>query len=599
MITKERTQKLDLLVHLLSNLTQALVVCGPEGIGKTTLLKILQERKTESWRYCLIQGNADVSFEAVQEQLVKAQPGRSVQSLSTASGQYKQVVLIIDNAGELVPGLIAAIIQYAAANPVLRVIFSLTHDELQVKRGSDRAIDDCHIVEIPPLSEKQCGDFLQHLSTLPYANLSFRAIDDNMIAHIYRETHGVPGRIIAEISGLSSSAKQGGKLKWILVLAVAAAIVIALGVQWLILSKNNDKKVTAPAAAEQKTDNTDVVPPRPESQTMLALPPVQPVIQQQSVQANEAKDALKPSAEVNVNRNNQQPVTPVVQPETASMTVDKPLTSDAPRSSAIASVSPKTPALEALPPDPTSRDGENAARLPGAVAAMPSSARPLPLGTEQEKSKQLELSKALSKTIDPVEPPIAQNSEIKAQSEPVKAVEGKKQPDVAQQKMADRLWASREKLKQTELKKTVNSMEPFKPNQLETIQIPQKPVEVAGIPEQRVMETATAQQVEPGRIGSLPIATLPPSLAVEASSAPTVNNFTLQLMVLSKQSSADDMFKKYPALAPDIRVIRTIAKGKEKFILEYGSYSDTESANKAKQSLPFEFHRALVRKIAR
>lgn len=69
-------------------------------------------------------------------------------------------------------------------------------------------------------------------------------------------------------------------------------------------------------------------------------------------------------------------------------------------------------------------------------------------------------------------------------------------------------------------------------------------------------------------------------------------------MVLSKQSSADDMFKKYPALAPDIRVIRTIAKGKEKFILEYGSYSDTESANKAKQSLPFEFHRALVRKIA-
>ncbi|MDP1969862.1 MAG: hypothetical protein Q8K42_02870, partial [Methylobacter sp.] len=304
------------------------------------------------------------------------------------------------------------------------------------------------------------------------------------------------------------------------------------------------------------------------------------------------------------------------QPETASMAVDKPLTSDTPRSSAIASVSPKTPALEALPPDPTSRDGENAARLPGAVAAMPSSARSLPLGTEQEKSKQLELSKALSKTIDPVEPPIAQNSEIKAQSEPVKAVEGKKQSDVAQQKMADRLWASREKLKQTELKKTVNSMEPFKPNQLETIQIPQKPVEVAGIPEQRVMETAAPQQVEPGRIGSLPIATLPPfpavgrtgslpvatlppSLAVEAPSAPTVNNFTLQLMVLSKQSSADDMFTKYPALAPDIRVIRTIAKGKEKFILEYGSYSDTESANKAKQSLPFEFHRALVRKIAR
>ena len=31
LITKERTQKLDLLIHLLSNLTRSLVVCGPQG----------------------------------------------------------------------------------------------------------------------------------------------------------------------------------------------------------------------------------------------------------------------------------------------------------------------------------------------------------------------------------------------------------------------------------------------------------------------------------------------------------------------------------------------------------------------------------------
>jgi len=77
------------------------------------------------------------------------------------------------------------------------------------------------------------------------------------------------------------------------------------------------------------------------------------------------------------------------------------------------------------------------------------------------------------------------------------------------------------------------------------------------------------------------------------------NNFTLQLMVLSKQSSANDMLKKYPALESDIRVIKTIAKGKEKFILEYGSYSDATSANRARDSLPFEFRNALVRKVAR
>ncbi|MGZ4997427.1 MAG: SPOR domain-containing protein [Methylobacter sp.] len=588
---------------------QALVVCGPEGIGKTTLLKILQERKTESWRYCLIQGNAAVSFEAVQEQLFRAQ---SIHSSSTAAGrsagQYKQVVLIIDNAGALVPGLIAAIIQYAAASPALRVVFALTHDELQVKRVSDRAIDDCHVVEIPALSEKQCGDFLQHLSTKPYANLSFNAISDNMVAHIYRETHGIPGRIIAEISGLSSGAKQGRKLKWLLVLVVATAIAIAVGVQWLMFSKDNAKKAMAPVAVEPKANNTEVAPPRPESQIMLPLPPakdgdrdssrqsstfppsmeirsaaigttarmqeveqrreqlptepMRPLVQQS---ANEAKDALEPAVEVNVKRDDRKSVAPTVKPEAVRMAADEPLASDAFHRSAIAPVS------------------------------VQSTADPMPLGGEKDKTKQPELTK----TVNSVESPAAQNLEVKGQSVPAATVEAnqkpdKKQFDGAQQKTADQLWASQEKLKQAELKTPINVLEPLTPNQ-----VPQKPIKVTAIPEERAIETATPQQTAPGRTGSLPIATLPPSQAVEASLPSSADNFTLQLMVLSKQLSADDMLKKYPAMGPDIRVIRTIAKGKEKFILEYGSYPDASSANKAKESLPFEFHKALVRKLGR
>ena len=58
---------------------------------------------------------------------------------------------------------------YAAKNPVLRVVFVLTHDDLDVKITSDSAIDDCHLIEIPSLSEKQCGDFLQYLATKPHS----------------------------------------------------------------------------------------------------------------------------------------------------------------------------------------------------------------------------------------------------------------------------------------------------------------------------------------------------------------------------------------------------------------------------------------------
>ncbi len=603
LITKERTQKLDLLIHLLANLRQGLVVCGPEGIGKTTLLNILLDRKAESWRYCAIEGHAGLSFEAIQQQLFKAQSGKLVQ----------QVVVIIDNAGELVPGLISTVIQYAAANPVLRVIFALTHDELQVKRGSDRVIDDCHIVEIPPLSERQCGDFLQHLSTKPYANLSFKTIDDNMIAHVYRETHGVPGRIIAEISGFSSGVKQGGKLKWVIILAVAAAVVITLGIQRLLSptivpgvalppasmqsSTDNEKRVATPAAVEQKAGNTGAVPAQPESQIMLALPPVQPAIRQQPVSANEgdkAKDVLVPPAEVNVNRNGQQPVVPAAKPDTTNQSVDK-QANDALRSEATLPATPKVSVVDTLPADMAPRSGGNAARLPGAVASMqPTHA--MPPGAEQEKPKQVESSK----TVNDVKPSATQNLEVKVQAEPVNTVAAEQKPDnkqtdVTKQKMAERLWALQEKLKQAELKKTVNSVESVDPNKLETIQIPQKPVEIAAVPDQGIIETTPIPV--PGQQAMETAA--PKKLEPEVSLIPSADNFTLQLMVLSKKSSADEMLKKYPAMGPDIRVIRTIVKGKEKFILEYGSYPDATSANKAKESLPFEFHRAMVRKIAR
>jgi len=555
LITKERTQKLDLLIHLLSNLPQALVVCGPEGIGKTTLLEVLQQRKTEVWRYCLVQGNADLSFEAVHGQLAQAQSSR----LGRNESQHKQTVLIVDNAGELVPGLITAIIRYATVNPALKVIFALTHDELQVKRGSDRAIDDCHIVEIPPLSEKQCGDFLQYLSAKPYANLSFKAIGENMIAHIYRETHGVPGRIIAEISGLSS-AKQHGKLKWVIALVVASAIVIAFGFQLLVSPAKNNKEIAAPAAVEHKAENTEVVPSRPAAQIMLELPPARPAPPPPPVPVNEdkqQKSALEPSVEINTHKNDQLPVAAIAKPELDSPAIVKPLPIDTPRASVTT--------------------GPESSKAP-ALAAPPAS---MPLETSREKPKQSELTGKTGNDVDLSNPG---NPATATQTRPasVAVVEQKpanKQADVAPQKTAEQLWASREKLKQVELSKAANSAGQT-PNNLQLIQIPQKPVEVAPAHGEQSIATAPPLQAEPA-----------------AALAQPTDNFTLQLMVLSKQSSVDDIFRKHPAMASDIRVINVVVNGKEKFILEYGSYSDTVSANQARQSLPFEFRRALVRKI--
>ena len=71
LITQERTRKLELLIHLLTNSRQALVVCGPEGIGKSTFLTVLQQRKIDSWLYCPVKGTVKLSIETIQKQLIQ------------------------------------------------------------------------------------------------------------------------------------------------------------------------------------------------------------------------------------------------------------------------------------------------------------------------------------------------------------------------------------------------------------------------------------------------------------------------------------------------------------------------------------------------
>lgn len=457
LITQERTQKLELLIHLIANLTQTLVICGPQGIGKTTLLRVLHERKLDSWTYCLIQGNADLSFEAIQEQLNRAamqgKHGNPLQDAGQYQSKGKKTVLLIDDAGALVPGLITTIMQYAWTNPVLRVVFALTHDELHVKNRTDRIVDDCHFVEIPPLSEKQCGDFLQQLSTKPWARLSLNAINDSMIRNVYRHTHGIPGRIIAEIPGLAGSQKGINSL-WALLAAVAALIAVALGVQWYSSGKNNALETAAPVAVEERA----VVSSAPPAPSALPVRPDVPVIKQpeQAVQASEpildqyiAGDIAKP-----------------VKPETTLGSENKPL-----------------PATDTAGPNPDIKDNE-----------------------------------ALVDT----------------------------------------------------------GQKPVLPPALEA-----QPADSIAVPEAKEI-AATDTPTE----GDAWLSVQPPG------------NFTLQVMLLSKEQSIKDFLKKYPSLAQDLKYTKTVINGKERFLLLYGSFSSSASASKAKQGLPREFGHSLVKKIS-
>ncbi|MGZ8136415.1 MAG: ATP-binding protein [Methylococcaceae bacterium] len=429
LITQERTRKLDLLLHLIDNLSQSLVICGPEGIGKTRLLKILQKHSSESCHYYALQGNPDLSLERFLEditQFVKeVHLGKSFQSLTIALAQIKnqgkKIVLMIDDAGFLVPGLITGIIRFAAENPVLRVVFVLTHDDLYVKNQSDSAIDDCLFVEIPPLTEKECGEFLQYLSTKSSAKLAFNAINEPMIESIYRETHGIPGKIIAEVQGFAS-VKRVDNTVWILIIAIAALVALALGLQWF----SSLNKEISPTTLNQQKDVAEALV------KSLLEAPIVPQIGQVSA--------------------------------------------------------------------------------PGAES----------------------LTELSNKPIEHEQPP---NSEV----EQLPGVSGKNAANQFEHKPSESL-----------------------------INTDDKPMDVADT------------QLEDRQL-------FDESLD---------DNYTLQVMTLSKEQSIKDFLKKHQDLGDGFSYIKISVKGKERFVLFYGSFTSSELAKKAKQALPAEFKHSLIKKMS-
>lgn len=239
LITKERTQKLELLNHLAANLANTIVVCGPEGIGKTKLLKIFQQNSAQSCMICWLQGDNKLSFSeilnAIFATICEYLPDLKSQSLSTALDRIlsrgAKIILVADDAGQLVPGLIEKIIGYSNAHPALRVVLALTHGELYLKNTTDPALEDCYLVEIPSLSEPQCEDYLEYLSTLPRPRIDFSQINEEKVAQIFCETHGVPGKILTLLPEPVIK-KNVDYSKPVLLVAVTGLILLALGVQW-------------------------------------------------------------------------------------------------------------------------------------------------------------------------------------------------------------------------------------------------------------------------------------------------------------------------------------------------------------------------------
>ena len=136
--------------------------------------------------------------------------------------------------------MIESLIHYADHNGCLRIVMALTHDEVSIKSHSDQSIEDCHFIEIPVLAEKQCGVFLEYLSSKHPKLVAFNTIDEGMIEVLYHKTHGIPGQIMTELLPISTHSKKT-LFKWHFLDIIA--ILMSIGIGYLLLTHSNNEPV--------------------------------------------------------------------------------------------------------------------------------------------------------------------------------------------------------------------------------------------------------------------------------------------------------------------------------------------------------------------
>jgi DamX protein len=568
LLTKERTQKFELLLHLIPNLKQHLIVGGASGIGKTFLLDMLYDLNSEAWQCCFVQGSAELSFETIEAQLTKTLLRNKHVSLESAlhnfQEQHKKIVLIIDDAGLLVSGLMTTLIEYATAQPALKLIFSLTPEARQNHRKTDKALDSCYLLEIPTLSKRQCTNFLRHLAAKPrtYGAL---LIDEKLLEKIYRDTQGIPARIINDFTKLSRE-NQNDYSKWLIVFAgvIILAIAINQGVRYLKKESLKNDIPILPLETVEKIEKTPVATsektPSASSESQLKtdediiIPEFKLDIEKGGVSSPTAEN---PPVEKSVESNPAPVVESEKNTEPEKVVVPIETTSEPKTIAPIVEVSPVSVKSE---PEKTAPQIEKS--LEPAPILQPEIVAP-PVVIEPEK---LSVSPVISF------PKIEPAKGMKIQALPEKAAIETLPIAVPEVKKVDMKAVEKVEIKPVEKPVEIKKPEPPKVE-------PVKKVEPKSVKEKA--EKADKSEKE----------------KAETIVPPAAGRYALQLITLSSEAAVEAFQKKHPTLNKNSRVVKSGTEEQPRFALMYGGFTNADEATKSRENLPSEFAGALPRKL--
>jgi len=304
----DHTSKLYLLLHLLANLPCPVLLTGPDGAGKTTLLRQIQAHAHDAWAICYVSCSPNLSFACILDEMLQMlrRPGQTTregviealleEQLEALSKQNRSLVLLLDDAGILMPGLLAALCQFARAHPPLRLAFSLRSDDIHRTTIADGlAIGDCQVVDLPPPTEAETKDWPR-----PFAGTAAlpRPLDQGkgtFAGHGQARGIGIPGepsQFIEPPPGPSHFAVPRLLLRGAIPLAVLAALAVAFS-PWRLDNSRQSVVMVVP------TQTPETIPtPTPNSALDNSAPSNQAaaVIQPPPPEPSSAKTLESPSA---------------------------------------------------------------------------------------------------------------------------------------------------------------------------------------------------------------------------------------------------------------------------------------------------------------
>ena len=595
LITKERTQKFELLLHFIPNLKQHLIVSGAHGIGKTLLLDMLYDIDSDAWQCCFVQGSGELSFETIEAQLTKSMIRNKHESLARAfqdaQDKHKKIVLIVDDAGLLVSGLITTLVEYATSNPVLKLILSFTPETRQKYRKTDRVLDNFYLIDIPRLNQEQSAYFLQHLATKPRTYGNLEKIEDKLLAKIYHDTQGIPARLIADFTKLSRDT-QNDHTKWVAIFA--GLLVLAVGInqgihyfrqapeqenttntideaknetkvadqsQETTIPLDNEKNTVANESSvnkdaeivpnsTEKTSESSVVETKAESTSNTSITEVKSETKVDNDQLTPTAD--NPDKKPETAENSTVALEPQVSKEAISPvieTIQEPIAPAINQTVAPVVLSPKATTAPTIAfPKVEPAKGTKIQALPDKI----------PVASIALTAPHVETSESEHNEID------------------VRKIESKMVEKIADLKVAD---------KKEEKKSDDKKVKPAKIEQVKKMpEAPPSVIEEAVVSNETAFPTPTPTNIV------TPKAPTSPTL-------PVLGRYTLQLITLSSDAAISEFLKKHPTLMTSYHVVKYEKNGQTRFSIMYGNFANAQEALAARGNLATEFAAALPRKF--